>query len=92
MIFTREENPDFAPILDILDEKTANTEKVAKTILNHKNSGTLAMELNHLMGSYIHMLMNRLFKSNNRMHEMVCYDFLYRYYKSEWAKNKYQTA
>ncbi len=92
MVFTREENPDFAPILDILDEKTANTEKVAKAILNHRDSGTLKMELNNLMGSYIHMLMNRLFKSNNRMHEMVCYDFLHRYYKSEWAKKKYQKA
>ena len=43
-----------------------------------------------LMGSYIHMLINRLFKSKQRLHEMVIYDFLFRYYKSEIAKKKYK--
>ncbi|NAS29375.1 hypothetical protein GTQ40_00180 [Flavobacteriaceae bacterium R38] len=90
MIFTREDNPDFAPILDIFDATKNNIEGIAQGILEHHKNGTLQMELNNLMGSYIHMLMNRLFKSNNRLHEMVCYDFLYRYYKSEWAKKKYQ--
>ncbi|NER12570.1 hypothetical protein GWK08_03890 [Leptobacterium flavescens] len=90
LVFERENNPDFAPVLDVLDEKSANTKAVAKAILKHRDEGTLKMELNSLMGSYIHMLMNRLFKSNNRLHEMVCYDFLFRYYKSEWARKKYQ--
>lgn len=90
MVFTREDNPDYAPILDILDAKTLTTEKTAQGILSHKENDSLEMELDNLMSSYIHMLMNRLFKSNNRLHEMVCYDFLHRYYTSEWAKKKYQ--
>ena len=90
MIFTRDNNPDFAPILDVLDVKTKNSVASAKAILSHKENSTLELDLDNLMSSYIHMLMNRLFKSNNRLHEMVCYDFLYRYYKSEWARKKYQ--
>jgi len=90
MVFTKEENPDFAPILDIYDTTIANIKDTTQEVLKHHKDGTLQMELDNLMGSYIHMLMNRLFKSNNRLHEMVCYDFLYRYYKSEWAKKKYQ--
>lgn len=35
------------------------------------------------------MTMNRLFKSKNRLHELVIYNFLFRYYKAEIGKNKY---
>lgn len=45
--------------------------------------------LNELLKSYIHMMLNRLFRSKNRMHEMVLYDFLFRYYTSGIAKEKY---
>lgn len=39
--------------------------------------------------SYIHMMLNRLFLSKNRLHELVLYDFMKRYYASEIAKSKY---
>lgn len=42
------------------------------------------------ISSYIHMSMNRLFRSKNRVHELLIYDFLSRYYKSEIAKLKYK--
>lgn len=38
---------------------------------------------------YIHMSMNRIFRSKNRVHELLIYDILSRYYKSELAKLKY---
>ncbi|WP_340200253.1 thiopeptide-type bacteriocin biosynthesis protein [Ascidiimonas sp. W6] len=88
MVFTAVENPDYEPVLDVLQESAQNTVSIAQEILKHKTHNTLAMPLNNLMSSYIHMLMNRLFKSNNRMHEMVCYDFLYRYYRSMNARKK----
>lgn len=40
------------------------------------------------ISSYLHMEMNRLFASNNRLNEMVVYNYLTRYYKSEIAKAK----
>ncbi len=42
------------------------------------------------ISSYLHMEMNRLFASNNRLNEMVVYNYLTRYYKSEIAKAKSQ--
>lgn len=47
------------------------------------------VSLESLLSSYIHMTLNRLFRSKNRQHEMVLYDFMNRYYKSEIAKLKY---
>lgn len=40
------------------------------------------------ISSYLHMEMNRLFVNNNRLNEMVIYNYLTRYYKSEIAKAK----
>lgn len=39
--------------------------------------------------SLIHMTQNRIFRSSNRTFELVIYNFLYRHYKSEIARNKY---
>jgi thiopeptide-type bacteriocin biosynthesis protein len=44
--------------------------------------------LNELIASYIHMMMNRYFRSKQRVHELVLYDFLFRYYKSTIARLK----
>lgn len=88
MVFRQQDNPDYAPILQVLERKSRNIIHLAKAILKHREEKTLEVPLNDLMGSYIHMLMNRLFKSRNRMHEMVCYDFLYRHYRSAMARKK----
>ncbi len=45
--------------------------------------------LDSLLSSYIHMTMNRIFRSNGRTHELILYDFMRRYYTSEMAKQKY---
>jgi hypothetical protein len=45
--------------------------------------------LDDLLGSYIHMMMNRMFRTRQRLMEMVLYDFLFRTYKSALAKNRY---
>lgn len=47
------------------------------------------IQLNTLLQSYIHMMLNRLFYSKARVHELVLYDFMRRYYASEIAKLKY---
>jgi len=48
------------------------------------------LELDDLLGNYIHMTMNRMFRARQRTMEMVLYDFLFRTYKSKLAKNKYR--
>ncbi len=85
MDFQLSNNEDYLPLLDILNKKEERIRPFVKTILSKKE---LEKSLEDLLASYIHMLMNRLFKSKNRIHEMVCYDFLYRYYMSNKAKRK----
>jgi len=75
-----EENKDLAKVKTILKKKT----KAMKTLIKEKNY----IPKNNI-SSYIHMSMNRLFRSNNRIHELLIYDFLSRHYKSELARRKY---
>ncbi|KAA2218521.1 thiopeptide-type bacteriocin biosynthesis protein [Maribacter flavus] len=89
MLFTEENKLEYAPIIKLLEENEKKTRPLAKQILLILNKGSQETKLNNLMSSYIHMLMNRLFKSKNRLNEMVCYDFLFRYYTSEIARIKY---
>lgn len=58
---------------------------IIKQILHVNN---LEIPLNYYIDSLIHMSINRLFKSKNRLNEMVCYNFLFRYYKGLIARNK----
>ncbi|WP_422080479.1 thiopeptide-type bacteriocin biosynthesis protein [Ulvibacterium sp.] len=90
MVFNVADKPDYAPILDCIGIKEKEVGPIASQILNLFENGTMEIRLDDLMASYLHMHMNRLFKSKNRLHELVCYDFLHRYYKSMIARKKYQ--
>ncbi|MBO9586968.1 MAG: thiopeptide-type bacteriocin biosynthesis protein [Flavobacterium sp.] len=77
-------NPDYIEIQEILDTKRENSiETIKKTISSCKKSKT---NINTFVASHIHMTMNRIFKSKGRIHELVIYDFLYRYYLSTYHK------
>ncbi|KLT70296.1 thiopeptide-type bacteriocin biosynthesis protein [Flavobacterium sp. ABG] len=64
----------------------ARTSHLTAFILQLKEEGKLQVNFNSLVSSYIHMSMVRLFKSKNRLHEVVVYDFLLKYYKTCKAK------
>ncbi len=80
---------DMQPLFELLKQKTIAIRPVVERILELHKQDRLGRGMNDLMGSYIHMLNNRLFKSKQRIHEMVVYDFLWNYYKSEIARQKY---
>lgn len=79
---------EILPLIELLDWKKEQLAPVAKTIRDLKDAERLQVPLNDLMGSYIHMMLNRIFKSRQRTFEMVIYDLLYRYYKSMLARKK----
>lgn len=63
--------------------KTSKKEiAIIKEILNTKSS----ISLENLISSIIHMNINRIFRSKQRQYEMLCYDFMTRYYKSIAAR------
>ncbi|PRX57536.1 thiopeptide-type bacteriocin biosynthesis protein [Flagellimonas meridianipacifica] len=79
-------NPELLPILEILKQRDEGIEKIAKSISQKYKEKNESLFLKNFLPSHIHMSMNRLFKSKNRLNELVCYDFLYRYYRSANAK------
>lgn len=71
----------------ILSQRSNNDQKEIKNILGLYDSGSMEVKMDDLLASLIHMSMNRLFISNNRMHEMVIYDLLHRYYRMQMSRN-----
>jgi thiopeptide-type bacteriocin biosynthesis protein len=58
-------------------------------IIRMEKEGNLQMKSDALLTGIIHMSMNRWFGYKNRLHELVIYDFMARYYNSYIAKRKY---
>lgn len=77
-------NPDLMQIQKLLDEKKKNSSETVQKIINVTKKSKI--EINGLLNSYIHMTMNRIFKSKGRVHELVLYDFLYRHYQSVYHR------
>lgn len=55
---------------------------VLQNMLRHHQNQSLEIPLQSFFQSIFHMNINRLFVSNQRLFEMVIYDYLLRYYKS----------
>jgi len=53
-----------------------------------QQQNNLSVSLPSLLNSYIHMLVNRTTLAKPRLHELVIYDMLYRYYFSVKAREK----
>ena len=73
----------YLTIHNILQAKSKMQVPVANQIMYHTEKGE---KLNALLSSYTHMMLNRWFRSKQRMHEAVIYDFLLKYYKSKMAR------
>lgn len=71
--------------IEILNWYKSAIQPLVDQILELEKQGELKVNLNELIASYMHMSINRIFKSQQRKHEMVIYDQLYRYYKSKIA-------
>jgi thiopeptide-type bacteriocin biosynthesis protein len=59
---------------------------VIKNIRDAEKHNLLDVSLEHLISRYIHMSINRVFRSQQRLHEMLIYSFLYKKYKSKMAR------
>lgn len=84
------QNNELAPLLEMLSKREMGIAPLAARLRQYEQEKSLSLPLDDLMSSYIHMFMNRLFRSQNRKYEMVIYDFLYRSYHSQYARLKYQ--
>ncbi|NML68329.1 lantibiotic dehydratase [Chryseobacterium sp. RP-3-3] len=70
-------------VISNIEESSA----VFQNILIHNKNGSLGIPLQHFFQSIFHMNINRLFVSNQRLFEMVIYDYLLRHYKTSVYQN-----
>lgn len=74
----------------ILREREEMMSPIIKQICILNSNNKLDVDIDSLVSSYMHMTMNRLFRSKARTYEMVIYHFMDKYYHSEVARVKYK--
>lgn len=83
-LLTEKQDPEnLKGLTKILKTKKKELE-ILNTIRDKVNENT-NLALIDLLASIIHMNINRTFRSKQRQYEMLCYDFMNRYYKSKSA-------
>ncbi|WP_121486816.1 lantibiotic dehydratase [Chryseobacterium sp. 7] len=76
-IVETDDNPYFSEFVNAVTENCKEIEKL-KTIQKER-----------LVSSFIHMHINRLIRSRHRMHELIIYGIVEKYYKMKIGKRKY---
>jgi thiopeptide-type bacteriocin biosynthesis protein len=75
------EQPDTILLWPVV-QKSEFIKPLVATIVQYQTENLLQVPLNDLLCSYIHLMLNRLFRTQQRKHELVIYDYLFRYYDS----------
>ncbi|WP_300489386.1 lantibiotic dehydratase [Flavobacterium sp.] len=81
----------YAPIWDVLKERSVKNNAVAKRLQELAQTQQLPTSFGSIALSYLHMICNRVFIAKQRVHEMVVYDYLYRYYSKQLYTSKAKT-
>lgn len=89
MSLTFDDASAYEALLKVQHQFNIRSTRGVNEILKLENDKQLAVSIDNLLISYIHMFMNRLFRSKQRLHEMVIYGFLFRYYRSQLAQSKH---
>jgi thiopeptide-type bacteriocin biosynthesis protein len=76
----------YSPIKKTLAEKSKYVVPIASKLIKKEKQNTLDIPLNTLLTSYIHMTINRLFRSKQRIYELVLYDMLRKFYFSQMTR------
>jgi len=76
------------PVLEFIDTRNVNYKPIIDEFIMFNMDKELSVNMDELITSFIHMTINRSFRSKQRLHEMLIYDVLYRYYKSKIARNE----
>jgi thiopeptide-type bacteriocin biosynthesis protein len=75
-------------IAGALAQRNAYAATLAAQVGTPEQQQELGVNPDHLVSSHVHMLLNRLIPANQRLHELVIYDFLSRQYQAQAALQK----
>jgi thiopeptide-type bacteriocin biosynthesis protein len=81
---------EYRPLYQVLAARSAALRPLAAEINSLVNRSESDVKRNDLLCSYLHMMNNRFFRTRQRLHELVLYDFLALYYRSRQARQKSQ--
>ena len=84
------QNEENAKLFELIFENSEASKIIIEEIISikQKTESKQNDSLNDLLSSYIHMMLNRLFRTQQRTHELILYDYLFRYYNSLQARQK----
>ena len=71
-------------------KRSERIRKPLASLRNLEKHGALACDYFEIIGSYVHMHLNRIIRSAPRAHELVLYHLLHRLYDSERARERRQ--
>ena len=75
---------DYASLFEFINTKSQNLRGIIRKVKELKSE----IELTKYLSDTIHMTVNRTIGDNQRTHELVIYDFMFRYYQAEIARKK----
>ncbi|MBP2832396.1 lantibiotic dehydratase [Aquimarina sp. U1-2] len=78
----------YEPLWDILKERSVKNLAIAKHLRELSENNQLPSTFHQVTLSYLHMICNRIFLAKQRVHEMVVYDYLYKYYSKKLHTSK----
>ncbi|WP_299248690.1 lantibiotic dehydratase [uncultured Lacinutrix sp.] len=82
----------YEPLWDILKERSVKNKTVVENLKSLAEQNILPGGLENTVLSYLHMVCNRIFLSKQRIHEMVVYDMLFKYYSKQMHTQKKRKA
>ena len=78
------------PNYDLIESYFANTKFTFDLINEYFENKRVEVPRKYIIGSLVHMFLNRLFRSKQRNYELVIYYLMYKFYNSVKARKKYR--
>lgn len=82
----------YTPLWDVLKERSIKNKTVVDQLKALAEKNILPGGLENTVLSYLHMVCNRIFLAKQRIHEMVVYDMLFKYYSKQMHTQKKNKA
>ena len=82
----------YTPLWDILKERSIKNKTIIDDLKTLAEKNILPGGLENTVLSYLHMVCNRIFLAKQRVHEMVVYDMLFKYYNKQLHTQKKSKA
>ena len=81
--------PPLAAVADVLEVRSRRQREMVMRLRSLEQDQRLGVPLFMLADSYVHMHLNRLFRAEPNLHEVVIYDFLVQLYTRQLARAKH---